>query len=277
MAHQMTKHGIVPKSLIVIHTPPRTGSSAMVQFIRSNVGDQCTVIRVHYLLAQRNGGYGSRNKKTIRRYDKKDWAVIHLARDVIARNLSAFWSFFYFRNRITSGEPELSTFEGRFLEELDHLSGASFIKDEIEPFWRIEIMANRFQPPYTVYGDQVAILRYEDFDCKNDLLRDFLGAEPNIEPPIIHCSGDAGDANDYKVILDTIRLPVEYVNLMYDTPYMRTFYSEEEISVLKERWTEGTKADHPIIQKPEAIRNVHNPETCPACQKGTKRREESGL
>ena len=92
----------------------------------------------------------------------------------------------------------------------------------------------------------------------------------------MQCSGKVGEVDDYKEILDTIRLPEIYVTLMYNNLYMMTFYSKEEIRVLKERWTKGIKADHPIIQKQEAIRDDHDPETCQMCIDYRKRREEAG-
>ena len=261
-----------PKSLIIVHALHRTGSTALHRFIRGNVGSKYIMHR-HLLVNRWHRSYSIPGKKLIDKHGKKNWKVVHLVRDVVARNLSHFWQD-DFRRNVKPNVPELSTFKERFLDEVDHYYGMYFIGREIEPFWEVEIpYLSGFQSPYTVYDNRVAIVRYEDFDCRDDLLRNFLGAEPKMEPPRIQCSGRAGEVDDYEEILNTIRLPAMYMDLMYGSLYMRTFYSREEIDVLRERWTKGVKADHPIIQKQEAIRDAHNPETCRECVMYRKRRE----
>ena len=261
-----------PEPLIIVHALHRTGSTAMHRFIRSNVGGKYISHR-HLLINRWHRSYSLPGKMLIEEHGKENWKVVHLVRDLVARNLSHFWTNDFLRN-VMPAIPDLSTFKERFLDELDHFYGMHFIGQEIEPYWEIEIpFVSGFQPPYTVYDGRLAIMRYEDFDCRDDLLRNFLGAEPKFEPQRIQCSGKVGEANDYKEILNTIRLPARYVDLMYTSLYMRTFYSMEEIGILKERWTKGVKADHPIIQKQEAIRDAHDPETCPVCVASRKRRE----
>jgi hypothetical protein len=252
------------KCLIAVHALHRTGSTAMHRFIRFNIGKQYITHR-HLLINRWHRSYSKPGKELIEKYGKKNWKVVHLVRDPIARNLSHFWVH-DFRVNVKPNAPDLSTFKERFLVELDHYYPLDFIGNEIEPYWEIEIpFTHGFHSPYTIYDDRVAIMRYEDFDCRNDLLRNFLRVEPHKEPPRIQCAGRAGEVDDYREILDTIRLPEMYIDLIYASAYARTFYSSEEIKVLKERWTKGIKADHPIIQKQEAIRNAHNPETCQVC------------
>ena len=244
----------------------------MHRFIRFNVGKKY-VVHVHLLINRWHRSYDPRPHKLIEEHGKKNWKVVHLVRDPIARNLSHFWVH-DFRVNVSPRAPDLSTFKKRFLTELDHFYPLYFVGNEVEPFWEFEVpFVNGFQPPYTVYDDRVAIMRYEDFDCRDDLLRNFIGVEPRIEAPRIMCAGRAGEVDNYKEILDTIRLPKEYVDLMYGTAYARTFYTKQEINILKERWTKGVKADHPIIQKQEAIRDAHDPKTCPVCIQFRERRE----
>jgi hypothetical protein len=261
------------KSLIVVHALHRTGSTSLHRFIRSNIGSKYISHR-HILVNRWHRSYSLPGKKLIEEHGKENWKVVHLVRDPIARNLSHFW-LCDFRCNAKPHVPDISTFKERFLDELDHFYGINFIGNEIEPFWEIEIpKMSGFQPPFTIYEDRVAIMRYEDFDCRNDLLQNFFGVEAKLDAPRMQCSGKAGEADDYKEILNTIRLPMSYVNLMYNSVYTRTFYSREEIDILKERWTEGVKADHPIIQKQEAIRDAHDPESCKMCIDYRKRRED---
>lgn len=245
----------------------------MHRFIRGNVSGKLISHR-HMLVNRWSKSYSLPGKKLIEEHGKENWKVVHLVRDPIARNLSHFWTC-DFRCNVRPEKPDLSTFKERFIDELDHFYGINFIGCEIEPYWEIEIpTVSGFQPPFTIYEDRVAIMRYEDFDRRNDLLMDFFGVEATVEPHRLQCSGKAGEADDYKEILNTIRLPETYVNLMYTSLYMRTFYSTEEIDILRDRWMKGIKADHPIVQKQEAIRDDHDPETCRVCVDFRKRREQ---
>lgn len=270
MEEKVAEH--ISNLLIIVHALHRTGSTALHRFIRGNVGSRFVMHR-HLLVNRWHRSYSKPGRELIEKRGKENWKVVHLVRDIVARNLSHFWTD-DFRRNVKPNIPDLSTFKERFLDELDHFYGMDFIGQEIEPFWEIEIpFLHGFQPPYTVYDGRLAIMRYEDFDCRNDLLRDFIGADPKMEPPRIQCSGKVGKADDYKEILNTIRLSARYVDLMYNSLYMRTFYSGVEINVLKERWTKGIKADHPIIQKQEAIRDAHDPETCSVCIDFRERRK----
>jgi hypothetical protein len=259
--------------LVVVHALHRTGSTALHRFLRSNIGGKYISHR-HILVDRWHKSYSLPGKELIEKYGKENWKVVHLVRDPIARNLSHFWTC-DFRCNVKPYTPDLSTFKERFLDELDHFYGINFIGQEIEPFWEIVIpYVSGFQAPYTIYKNRVAIMRYEDFDCRNDLLKTFFGVDAKHEPPRIQCAGKMGEADTYKQILNTIRLSASYVDLMYNNLYMMTFYSKEEINILRERWIKGVKADHPIIQKQEAIRDAHDPQTCLTCIDFRKRREE---
>lgn len=226
----------------------------------------------HIFVNRWHKSYTLPGKTLVEEHGKENWKVVHLVRDPIARNLSHFWTC-DFQCNVKPYKPDINQFRDRFLLELDHWYGVNFIGNEIEPFWEIEIPFEGFRPPFTIYEDKIAIMRYEDFDCRNDLLRDFFGvSDVKYEPPRIQCSGKVGEVDDYWEILNTIRLPEMYVNLMYTSRYMRAFYSREEIDILRERWTKGVKADHPIIQKQETIRDAHDPKTCRVCVQYRERR-----
>jgi hypothetical protein len=57
----------------------------------------------------------------------------------------------------------------------------------------------------------------------------------------------------YRQFLDSIVLPDFYINKMYTSKYMRHFYSEEEIEVLKAKWcrqnhtAKATKSLEPLL------------------------------
>lgn len=263
----------MPENLIIVHALHRTGSTSMHRYIRANVAGKLISHR-HIFVNRWHKSYTEPGKKLVLEHGRENWKIVHLVRDPVARNLSHFWICDFHCN-VKPDRPKLDTFRWRFLTELDHYFGINFIGTEIEPFWGIEIPTLRgFSPPYTVYGDRLAVVRYEDFDCRADLIRDFLGVEEKHEAPRMQCSGKSGEAEDYKLILENIRLPESYVDRLYNTRYMRTFYSRSEAKVLKDRWTKGIKSEHPIIRKPEEIRDDHDPETCGMCIQYRERRKD---
>jgi hypothetical protein len=172
------------------------------------------------------------------------WHVITLARDPVARNVSAF-----FQGAQRSGWLR----EGSTVEELRDLFYDSFTAHDVPLEWfdrelRTAFAVDVYESPFdsaagfSVYESELArvlLLRVEDlrtvgpralgefFDLPELPLRDKnVGEEKH--------TGDL-----YRRFLSDACLDVGYLDRMYGSRYATHFYTADELSAFRRRWLEG--------------------------------------
>ena len=185
----------------------------------------------------------------IREKDRQ-WKLITLVRDPIARNISTFFENLEVTKKgNTSGyivrsdyydfdiEVDLDHVEPLielFFNRLVHERPLRYFDDEIRSVFGIDVFAGVFPTDkgYKLYRDDHAdllLIRLEDLDqCAATAFKDFLGIDgftlisTNVASEKIY-------APLYKEFKSRIRLPEDYVNSMYNSRYARHFYSDDEI------------------------------------------------
>ena len=143
---------------------------------------------------------------------------------------------------------DLSPLLDAFLRYPDHNEPLKFFKEEIEGVLGIDVYEKPFLPSdeasagnagYTIYRTNwvdLLLIRMEDLNrCANQAFSEFLGIP---ELPLINenVASDKAYASLYQTFKDSVQLPESYIDQMYDTQYMRHFYSASEIAAFRNRW-----------------------------------------
>ncbi len=206
---------------ILVYTMGRVGSMATKKALE-NCG--LKVANAHYLLGHGEfGGVGSH--KFITALRKKVLPVVALVRDPIARNLSAF----YLHRDKYAG----------FRKDYPQSWALDWIEDELNITMGTDIYSRNFNKlgGYDFYATPwgpVMIIRTEDLTrVSEDAFEQFIGVRALVEKP------EPRRNNAYADFVASQRpFPKHYLDMMYETPYMRTFYTDTEIHLLREKWGE---------------------------------------
>ncbi len=186
------------------------------------------------------------------------WKVISLVREPLSRNIAAFFEnceFVYLpetkQYRISSDlyafEPLLVNEKGLddivelFLKWGDHDTPLKYFDKQIKRVFGIDVYASAFdrERGYQVYEGKNAdlmVLKLEKLDdCAAEAFRDFLGIE-NFSLVNANVASQKDYAELYKNIKSFITFPKAYVDRLYDSRFMSTFYTDEEKTEFLSRW-----------------------------------------
>jgi hypothetical protein len=222
-------------SNILIYQMGRVGSVAIRNSLKAE-GVKAT--HLHYIMTE--GEHPARHLPELKEQilgRKVPFKIIVLVRDPIARNISAF--FRTLDNREWTGYNRKLL--KKFMTEYNHVWALAWFDLEFNPAF-FDIYATYYSPEHSTYKFPPAdfiILRTEDLSKKRtaDQLTSFLGIE---KIQIIKANATEyapKRAPLYKDFLDNVKLPLHYVEYMYNTPYTTQFYTEKEIERMTKRWT----------------------------------------
>ncbi len=190
--------------------------------------------------------------------EKRTWKLITLTREPVGRNISAF-----FENldvvlhdngtdyEITSDyygiEPTVVTIDdvGRlaelFFTRATHDSPVKFFYREIRDIFGIDVIGSGFpiDKGYQIYKEgrvELLVIRLESLaDVVKPAMQEFLGIE---DFELIN--SNIGAKKVYAPLYDAFKKHVVidsgYAAKLYDSDYMRTFYSQDEIRDAKDKW-----------------------------------------
>jgi len=190
--------------------------------------------------------------------DNYTWSIITLTREPVARNISAFFenlfvepterdgefrisSDYYGIEPITVSVDDVGKLSNLFFDRARHDSPMHFFDTEIKDLFGIDVIGTGFaiDKGYQIYkADRVEllVLRLEDLaTCAGTAFREFLGFEDfqlintNIGAKKVYAP--LYDAFKKQVVVDSA-----YLDELFDSDYMRTFYSTEEIRAAKIKW-----------------------------------------
>jgi hypothetical protein len=192
------------------------------------------------------------------RDDQRKWKLITLTREPVGRNISAFFENLEVKPGAVAGEYEIhsdyyniepTTVTVRdtdvltqlFVERATHDSPLKFFDREIRDIFGIDVFAEKFSPEkgYGIYHSDRAdllVMRLESLaGCAERALHEYLGIESfkivnrNIGAKKVYAP--LYDAFKRGVVIDS-----GYANTLYDSQFMQTFYSSEEIAAAKSKW-----------------------------------------
>lgn len=185
------------------------------------------------------------------------WKVITLTRDPIARNISVFFQAFpihypevtlRFQSQAISVDDKVKELIKLFIYDFDkHDVPIEWFDKYMKPTFGLDVYAVKFDPVagYHIYkGDHVDLLliRLEDLnDVAVKAFRNFMKVE-NVTLQNTNISKDKKYSDEYGLFKQNVVLPREYIDSMYNTKYMKHFYSGEEIFRLRQKWGYFNKA-----------------------------------
>lgn len=190
---------------------------------------------------------------------KKDrrWKLITLVREPVARNVSTFFENLevtkkpdstayviksdYYDFNIEANPENLDELIELFFDRLVHERPLRYFDDEIKTVFGIDVFATGFpiEEGYKVYQGENAdllLIRLENLDqCANTVFKQFLGLD-DFGLVRANIASDKIYSVLYKAFKRSVRFPDVYIREMYESAYVRQFYSDEEIRGFREGW-----------------------------------------
>ncbi|MFO7942916.1 MAG: putative capsular polysaccharide synthesis family protein [Anaerolineales bacterium] len=180
---------------------------------------------------------------------QKSTRIITLVREPVGRNISAF-----FQNLETfkCGEDAHNTLEIEelvrdFIYEYNHDVPLTWFDKELRVTTGTDVYRHPFprekgyqvidQPPF-----YVLVIRHDLTDEeKESCIAEFLDLD-SFHITRMNVSSSKEYSETYRVFLDSIQLPKDYVGRMLSSKYARHFYSPDERKTLYQRWVGKDKA-----------------------------------
>ncbi len=175
------------------------------------------------------------------------WKIITLVREPVVRNISGlFESVEYiipnFYQRLEQGQLSLDELNDCFVHDYKfHDIPLCWFDVELKAALGIDVFATPFpvEKGYALYESakaDVLLLRLESLsDCYDEAFRQFLGLE-HVELVNANESRDKGYYETYQRFTKSVKLPASYLDQMYQSTYMRHFYSTAEIARFRAKW-----------------------------------------
>jgi len=193
-----------------------------------------------------------------RQNDRKTWKLITLTREPIGRNISAFFENLEVARCETEGDFEISSdyyqisptvvsvndthkLVELFFDRARHDSPLRFFDREIRDIFGIDVLRSGFpiDTGYEIYRKdrvELLVLRLESLSrCAGQAFADFLGiddfktVDQNIGAKKVY-------APLYDAFKRNVTIDSEYAGTLYESNYMRTFYSDAEIGEARAKW-----------------------------------------
>lgn len=185
------------------------------------------------------------------------WKVVTLTRESVSRNISVFFenldvryvndnryeikSHYY---KIPSTQLELNRYEhlsDLFFDRVNHDSPDQFFEREIKGVLNVDVFTHRFPTSkgYCILKGDIAdvlVLRLEDLNrVAKDAFNEFLGLK-DFKLINANIGSEKNYSRLYKTFKKCVEFPDDYLNRMYDSRYMRHFYTKNEIETFKQKW-----------------------------------------
>jgi len=192
------------------------------------------------------------------RRDGKKWKLITLTREPVGRNISAFFenldvvplesegkfeisSDYYGIERTVVSADDTGKLAELFFQRATHDSPLRFFDREIRDIFGIDVLESGFpiEKGYGMYSSERAdllVLKLENLaDCAGPAMAKFLGIQ---EFELVN--SNVGARKVYAPLYDAFKrnaiIDVEYADTLYNSAYMQTFYSSDEIAAARARW-----------------------------------------
>lgn len=180
--------------------------------------------------------------------------IISLARDPVARNISAFFDA---THRELRSMPTLPTVEELTTRFLDHWPYGNHMRPLIwfQACFERELGLDVFSQPFSkrkgwaIYGDErrVLVIRTDYLVKKLGKALSELYDLPEDQWPVVTSAGVLGSCGIkkyghdigeyYSTFLQEVRLPADYLQKMYDSDYAKHFFFKAELERFRQRWS----------------------------------------
>lgn len=207
---------------------------------------------------------GRELQRQIDESSERQWRIITLVRDPIARNVGTFfqvldehlphWKQRYNANRLTVEDVQKAFLDAGSI----HSEPVRWFDEQLLPVFGVDVFSEPFprETGYKIYNPNsrtsVLLIRLEDLNRVGALAMDeFLGLK-NLEL----FSTNIGDEKEYAELYKLFKthpLPDEYIREMYSTKYAQTFYTKADIDGFALRWKAARVTASPSADKPPII------------------------
>ena len=251
---------------LLVHQMGRAGSMTTVSTLRA-AGLNMPVYHTHWLnpknIAKRidrfdgapdrklpfNVRIGIRFAEELRRNGpaRRPWHLVTVFREPISRNLSVFFLSIeifipgFFR-RYANGELNNAEILDIFMRDFPHDQPLQWFDEEVRDIFGVNVYDHAFpiEHGFQIIRQQdisMLLIKVEDLDkCYAQAFDEFLGVRiPGLEQT--HITDRDPAYVMYRSFLEEISLPDDYLNRMYDSRFVRHFYSPAEIDRFKRRWS----------------------------------------
>lgn len=238
---------------ILIHTPGKVGSKALLAAVSQVAGDADAVFHTHELnpelversrrelhhLAPRKSWYVSRFlSRQLSSAVTPPLVVISAVRDPLARNISAFLQDVErhgpsHRPILRPGQVSPDELADQFVRYFPHGIASTWVEDELDAVFGTDFYRTAFphNDGFQIQrnGQQaVGIVRHDRLgDAGPRMLSELLGAEVSAVPQT-HSSAGKMYGDLYAQIRRRVALPVSIADQLYDTRFARHFFTEDE-------------------------------------------------
>jgi hypothetical protein len=186
--------------------------------------------------------------------------IISLVRDPIARNVSQFFQWpnmvmeqsdggYHLRSpvfnydRILKSEAVEDELAKLYLTRFKlHERPLVWFDEELKHHFGIDVYGSDFpkERGYAIYRNgqtDAMVIKLEHLgDIARSALKEFLGIE-SFELVDANIGSKKNTSDLYRRFLDSIRLPQDYLDTMYNSRFVSHFYSRKEIDGFRARWT----------------------------------------
>jgi len=173
--------------------------------------------------------------------------VISLARDPIARNISAFFAIEWERlQAYKEYDPQLLRYFLEMFPQEQHNRPLVWFDEVFKPATGIDIYATKFPKTkgYDIYEGErhrVLVIKTKDLEAKLAKgLVELLGLPDDVEITVEHRPRGQdvyqAVAGLYTDFLDSVVMPKDYIERMYESKYANHFYSKAALNRLAKRW-----------------------------------------
>ncbi len=171
------------------------------------------------------------------------FAVVAVARDPVARNLSAFLEFRddYYDEFPTEYSPEMLE---KFLDEFPHDEPDEWFDAQIVPHFDIDIYAESFPKTkgWKVYDERLLVIKTEALNrALEQALREFLSVDEGVAIDVQHrgmgIKKHRAASPVYAELLKNAKFDADFLDRMYSTRYVKHFYLASEVKKFRNRWT----------------------------------------
>lgn len=174
--------------------------------------------------------------------------IITLVREPISRNISFYFQDFQIplmdlnchNDNTKVKNTNLDKLISDFYKNFNHFQGVNWFDNEIKRSFNIDVFDYRFNKDggVSIIEDknlQIMIIKLEKIKKVESNIGDFLGVN-NFQLLKKNMSQKKWYNGIYNKFKSEILINNEYINELYDSKYMKHFYSENEINLFKEKY-----------------------------------------
>ena len=187
----------------------------------------------------------------------RHWKIVTLIREPIARNISTFFENLdvtknpestkyavksdYYGFEITVDPENMEPLIELFFDRLVHERPLNYFDDEIRYVFGIDIFESTFPVDkgymhYQSNNADMLLIRLGDLNrCAKTAFKEFLDVD-DFTLIQTNVANEKVYAPLYKEFKRKVHFPEDYINKMYESRYVRHFYSDEEIRELRKTW-----------------------------------------